>query len=169
MDALTNLGIETWSLVLHLVNIFLLVVILTWILYKPIFAFLEKRQNVIKASIHEAETLKSEFEKKLQEMKKKQEQMRTDFEEQMDKGKKELESKRTELIEDMEEKRQSMLSDAKRDIDARKDGLVKEAEKEMILAMGKIIEAVIGDVADQKAVEKSIENEWNAFLTPHQS
>ncbi|MBL4694170.1 ATP synthase F0 subunit B [Candidatus Gracilibacteria bacterium] len=63
MDKLASLGIDLWSMVLYLGNTAVLMVVLIYLLYKPINKFLEKRQKEITDSIDEAQKLQEKFQK----------------------------------------------------------------------------------------------------------
>ena len=68
MEGLANLGINTQSLIIYIVNFGILVLVLNRYLFKPLAGFLDKRQNNIKQSLEEANTIQVEFQKKLDEI-----------------------------------------------------------------------------------------------------
>ena len=46
MDQLSNLGIDPWNMLLYLANTGVLLVILTYFLYKPILKFIDERRKI---------------------------------------------------------------------------------------------------------------------------
>ena len=51
MDGLSKLGINLGHVVFYLVNTGLLLTVLTYVLYKPILRFLDKRRDQIRRSV----------------------------------------------------------------------------------------------------------------------
>lgn len=168
MGALDSLGINLWSVLLHFVNIFSLVIILTFVLYKPLLKFLNERKSKITDSIEEIENLKTEFDEKLTEMKTERETLVHNFQEQMEKGQKELAEQKALLISEMQITREKLLDETQNALQDQKDKLVENVQKEVLSAMQKIVLTVLKAQMNEGTINQSIEDQWKKHLT-HQS
>ena len=65
MEALEKLGINPMSILLYLINLGSVLLVLTYLLYKPVLGFLDKRRKQISDSIQEAEILRDKFDSTL--------------------------------------------------------------------------------------------------------
>ncbi len=160
MDAFSNLGIEWWSVLLYLVNIFLLVAVLTWILYKPVVKIMDQRRKTIADSMEEAERLKQSFEETAASMKQEKKEMQVRFDLEMKAGKKALEEEKKKLIAEIEAKRVSVHAE----LDQERERLVSEVKKELLTSMEKMVIAVIGDVASKEAVSHSAKETFDSLF-----
>lgn len=159
MNAFSNLGIEWWSVVLYLVNIFLLVAILTWVLYKPVIAIMDKRRKTIQDSIEEAEQLKLSFEKTQRELEEEKREMRKRLDEEMKAGKRELEEQKRALVEEMEKK----SAQFERELAERRENLLAEVRGDLLAQVESVVVRVMGDVASAEDVQKSARKAFDSI------
>lgn len=165
MDALAKVGIDLWSVLLYLVNTALLVGVLTYLLYKPVLGFLDKRRNAIKESLDEAEELKRAFEAKTAEMHQAEIEMRASFEKELAQGRQYIEEMKATLSADMQKEKDALLQKAAADISQEKEKLYSNVRKEVLATMEKVIFTVLENRVSQDIVEKSVEEEWDRFTS----
>jgi len=167
MDAFANLGINWISMLQYLVNILLLVVVLWVLLYKPILQIIDKRRQTIAGSVEEAETLKTEFEKKLASMEAEKKALHVRLEEEAKKASDEIIATKNQLLQEMQQKRQELMEQTAKDIEEVKATLVQKVENEVLDAMKRIVVDILRQPEHANVVEKSIQEEWSAFKTNH--
>ena len=163
MEKLASLGIDVWSMVLYLGNTGLLLVVLTYLLYKPINEFLEKRQKEITDSIDEAQKLQERFEKELEKSHAERQKVEADLRGELAKLQKFTEQKRAELVADMETARTTMLQKAQVEIDKKKENLIEEAEDEIKNLMTKIILEIVENKVPENVINESIQSAWKKY------
>lgn len=160
MDQLANLGIDLRSIVLYLVNTGVLLVVLTYLLYKPLFKFIDERRFKIERSIDEAQKLRDEFAEKLEEGEKAKAKVEAELREELANMQRFTEQKRTELIKEMDEKKTDMIQKAQMEIDKKKDALLKEAEGEVKRLMTAIILDVVENKVPEDVIQSSVKDAW---------
>lgn len=163
MDKLLGLGIDPWSMLLYLLNTGLLLVVLTYFLYRPIQKFIDDRRQKIINNIEEAKRLQEEFEKKLEESEKKRFQVESELKEEMRKLHKFIDEKRAELTAEMDKTRSEMMAKAHKEIETRKENLIKEAEKEIKVIMTKIILNIVENKVPENVIDESINSAWKQY------
>ncbi len=163
MDKLLSLGIDPWSILLYLLNTGLLLIVLTYLLYKPILKFLDQRKKQIIDSIEESQRLQETFEKKLEESESKRKATELELKEDINNLHKFTEEKRKELVAEMEEARSEMMKKTQIEIDQRKEALIKEAEQEVKALMTRIILDIVENKVPEKVIEESIESSWKQY------
>lgn len=167
MNPLDSLGISGWSVLLHLVNIFSLVVVMTVVLYKPLLQFMTARRTRIEGSIEEIEQLKKDFDEKVANMKEEREMLVQSFQEQMVRGKKDLEDQRTALVTDMNAAREKMMMDTQRDLGLQRERFLSEVQQGVLGAMQRIVVSVVRDTVDEGTVRASIAERWKQEIERH--
>lgn len=165
MDALPKLGIDFISIGLYLLNIGVLVALLSWLLYKPLLKFLDERKYLIVNNIQEADLLKSEFQKKLNEMQQEKEEAAEKIRTQMHQVQEAMEKKQIELLAAMEDERTRILSEARAQVEEEKKAILKAAEKETIETMQKIVFYVLQNKVPSEVVESSVKDAWKAYTS----
>lgn len=160
MDKLANLGIDLRSIVLYLANTGVLLVVLTYLLYKPIFKFIDERRHKIESSIDEAQRLRDEFAKRLEESEKAKDAVEATLREELANMQRFTEQKRAELTKEMDEKRVDMLQKAQMEIDKKKDALLKDAEAEVKRLMTAIILDVVENKVPEDVIQASVKDAW---------
>ena len=160
MDKLLSLGIDPWSMLVYLVNTGVLLVILTYFLYKPILKFIDQRRQQIIDNIEEAKNLQKGFEEKLAQGEAKRKETEETLKEEIDKLKKYTEEKKKKLLTEMEQARSDIMQKAREEIDAKKASLIKDAQNEVVKLMTKIILEIVENKVPENVIQESIESSW---------
>lgn len=163
MEGLATLGIDPLSILLYLLNTGLLLVVLIYVLYKPILRYLDERRDQIRRSVHEAQILKEELDKKSAEAQEASQKAEETLKREMENLRKFTEEKRAELTAEMEAARTEMLSKADADITRRKEELLKDAEKATVDLIKKIVLHIVQNKVPEEVVEASIKDAWKQF------
>lgn len=163
MDKLASLGIDVWSMVLYLLNTGVLLVVLVYLLYKPINQFLEKRQKQITDSIDEAQKLQEKFEKELEKSHAEREKTESELRDELSKLQKFTDQKRAELVAEMEQAKAAMMQKAQNEIDKKKDNLIKDAEGDIKELMTKIILEIVENKVPEDVINDSIQSAWKKY------
>lgn len=165
MEALSKLGIDFVSVGLYLLNIGVLLALLTWILYKPLLKLTDERKNLIIGNINEADQLKSEFQKKLEEMRQEKEEASRVIREQMDQMQSMLQQKETALVTEIEAEKAKMFTEARAQIEQEKAGILKAAEEETIKTMQKVVFYVLQNKVPAEVIETSVKEAWQQYTS----
>ena len=163
MEQLASLGIDVWSMVLYLGNTAVLIVVLIYLLYKPMNKFLEERQKQITDSIDEAQKLQEKFEKELEKSHAEREKVESELRGELSKLQQFTEQKRTELVAEMGEARTKMMKKAQDEIDKKKESLIKDAEGEIKELMTKIILEIVENKVPEDVINDSIKSAWKNY------
>ncbi len=163
MEGLAKLGIDPFSILLYLLNTGLLLVVLTYVLYKPILRYLDERRDQIRSSVEEAQLLKVELDKKSIEAAEASKNAEETLKREMENLRKFTEEKRAELTAEMETARNEMLAKADADITRRNNELMKEAEKATMDLIKKVVLHIVQNKVPEEVVEASIKDSWKQF------
>ena len=165
MEGLAKLGIDPFSILLYLLNTGLLLVVLIYVLYKPILRYLDERRDQIRSSVEEAQLLKVELDKKSVEAAEASKKAEETLKREMENLRKFTEEKRAELTAEMESARNEMLAKADADITRRHNELMKEAEKATMDLIKKVGLHIVQNKVPEEVVEASIKDSWKQFNT----
>jgi F-type H+-transporting ATPase subunit b len=163
MDKLAGLGIDPWSMLLYLMNVGVVLVVLMYFLYKPLMKFVNERQAQIKSSINESQKLKEEFEKQSEKLKKDRKEAEATLKGEIENLKTFTDKKRAELTAEMESARSTMMQKAEKEIEAKKDNLIKDAEEELKQIMAKIILEIVQNKVPEDVIQDSIKSAWGNY------
>lgn len=163
MEGLAKLGIDPMSILLYLLNTGLLLIVLIYVLYKPILKFLDARRDQIRRSVEEAQILKEELDKKSDEAEKASRHAEETLKREMENLRKFTEEKRAELTAEMENARTELLRKADEDITRRKADILKDAEKSTVELIKKIVLHIVQNKVPEEVVEASIKDAWKQF------
>lgn len=163
MEAFAKLGINWMSVVTYIINIGVLILVLTYVLYKPLLKFLDERRKQITDSIHEAEVLRREFSKQMAENEATQKSTEHKLREEMDNLRKFTEEKRAQLISEMEAARSEMMIKSEAEIEKKKAGLIKDAEQQILNTMKKIILDIVQHKIPENVIQESIKEGWKQY------
>lgn len=163
MDKLQNLGIDPWSMLVYLLNTGVVIVVLTYYLYKPILKFIDKRRDQIIKSIDESKHLQETFEQKLEESEKKRHKVEAELKEELNNLHKFTEEKRKELIAEMEKTRTELMQKSHKEIEEKKAALIIEAEKEVKALMTRIILDIVENKVPENVIKESISSGWKQY------
>jgi F-type H+-transporting ATPase subunit b len=163
MDGLSKLGIDPLSILLYLLNTGLLLIVLIYVLYKPILRYLDERRDQIRRSVHEAQILKEELDKKSVEAEEASKKAEETLKREMENLRKFTEEKRAELTAEMEAARAEMLAKADADITRRKMEILQDAEKATMDLIKKVVLHIVQNKVPGDVVEASIKDSWKQF------
>lgn len=161
MDALKNLGIDAWGIVLYLVNFGLLAFVLTKLLYKPIFKTLDERSRSIKENLDEAERLKVEFQSEMARHAKESENMLKQMQLELTQARAQAEDRAKALIAEAEAKREELIAKAYADVAAMKGRVVAEVERELLQKIEQIAATSMRESVSDKELSKNVERAWD--------
>lgn len=163
MDALEKLGINPMSILLYLINLASVLLIMTYLLYKPILGFIDKRRKEISDSIKEAQILRDEFDKTLEKSEKEKKELEKKFRDEMAGLKKFTEEKKAELNREMESARAEMMAKAQVEIDEKKAAIMKEAEAATMQLIKKVILEIVQNKVPEQVIQESIKEAWHHY------
>ncbi len=163
MEGLSKLGIEPLSILIYLVNTGLLLVVLTYVLYKPVIRFIDARRKQISDSVDEARLLKEELDKKAAEVAETQARFEAELKKERESLRKFAEERRSQLEAEMTTARTEMLQKAQEEIDARKGELMKDVEKSLLELMKKIVLEVVQHKVPEDVIQASIHDAWKSY------
>lgn len=160
MEGLSNLGIDLKSILFYIINIGFLIVVLWYLLYDPILNVLSKRQKTISDTIDEANKLKTQFEKEIVEMDRKQQAAQAELKSELEKMEQFIEKRKTQLTAEMEEERLKMLDKATKEIEKRKAELISTAEKQLLEIIKKIVLEIVHNKVPADVIQGSVSEAW---------
>lgn len=163
MDKLLTLGIDPMAMVVYLANTGLVIIVLTKLLYKPVLKILDKRRDIIKNSIEEAQNMQKAFEEKVERLEKEKKETEERLKGEVEKMHKFAEEKKKELMAEMEASRASMLKKTQEEIEAKKEGLMKEVEQDVKMLMAKIILDIVENKVPEDVIQESIGSSWKQY------
>lgn len=163
MEAFSKLGIDFVSIGLYLLNTGVLVAIIAYFAVNPILGFLDKRISHIEGNINEADTLKSEFQKKLAQMQQEQDDSSRKIKEQVETTKQTLEAQKLALEETAHKEKEKLLAEARLLIGDEKAQLLKSAEQDTLTLIQKILFDVLENKVPKEAIEASVLESWKHY------
>lgn len=163
MEGLKNLGIDGWSVLIYLVNFGILLSVLTYFLYRPILDFLDKRRDEVAKRLGEAEKIKAEFEKKLQEMEAEKEKVQAKLQDEMQQMKKFIGEERAKLVKEMEQEREKMVTKTNAELAERREKLISSVEKDLLGLMKKVVLHIVTNEIPADVVENSVNKAWKQY------
>ena len=163
MEGLANLGINIQSLIIYIVNFGILVLVLNRYLFKPLAGFLDKRQNNIKHSLEEANTIQVEFQKKLNEIQEEKVLVEKKLNQELSNLRSFVESKRTEMLKEIEQQRSEMISKAQNEVDEMKMDAFESSRDDLNKFIKIALFKIVSENISEDAINKSFESSWNQF------
>jgi F-type H+-transporting ATPase subunit b len=143
MEILNVFGIEWKLIAIQMINFGLLLFILYRYAYKPLFALVEKRQQIINRGLEDAEHIKQERAMLVQEVSQVMHEAREKGSGIVSNLRKDGEDRSREIVSDAEHKAQAILYAAEMKAKAETDFILKQTEKElaklMVLGAEKIL------------------------------
>ncbi len=161
MDVLSKLGIDLMGVAMYLVNFGIIILILAKFVYKPVLNALDKRREMIKSNLEEAEHLKQKFEHEMKARDAESKKMMAEMQAQMNAARVEAERRASELVLEAEEHRKRLMAEAREQIQALKDNLTKEVEQDIITRMERTVSDVLKNKVPKDAIQKSVRESWD--------
>lgn len=163
MEVFAKFGLDPRSLFIYLGNMGVMLVLLIYFFYKPVLKYLDERREKISSSVHEAENLKIEFEKKVEEMRLEKEATQRNLKDEIERLKQYTETKRAELLREMELERTRMIESTQAQLAEQSRQMLKDVEKRMKDLMKKILLEILSHKVPENVVQESIEESWQKF------
>jgi F-type H+-transporting ATPase subunit b len=163
MEGLSNLGIDLKSILFYIINIGFLIVVLWYFLYDPILKVLSNRQKTISDTIDEANKLKTQFEKEMVEMERKQQAAQAELKSELEKMEQFIEKRKAQLNAEMEEERAKMLEKTSKEIEKRKAELISATEKQLLEVIKKIILEIVHNKVPANVIQESVNDAWQRY------
>ncbi|MFA5854870.1 MAG: hypothetical protein WC846_01075 [Candidatus Gracilibacteria bacterium] len=163
MEGLSSLGIDPLSILIYIVNTGLLIVVLVYVLYKPILKFLDSRRDRIRESVEEAQILKEELTKKAEEARAAEAHFEAQLKKETENLRKFGEEKRAQMEAEMATLRTEMLRKANEEIEVRKNELIKEVEETLLQLMKKVVLDTVKNRVPEEVVMESIRDAWKQY------
>ncbi len=159
-----NVGLMVWTLLLFLVSMY----ILSKLAFPRISAALDKRQHAIEESIDHAEKVRHEADELLEEYRERLKEARQQAQEIIDRARKAAEAHEREVGEDAKAKRDQLMEQTRRDIEAETKRAIQEIRREVadltILATEKVTRKTLTDDDQRRLVEDALsELDFNAL------
>ncbi|MDO8649118.1 MAG: F0F1 ATP synthase subunit B [Candidatus Peregrinibacteria bacterium] len=167
MELINTLGIDVGLLITQALNFGLLLIVLTYLLYKPILRVIDDRKERVRKSIEDAKHLEvsvKEMEKtrvaRLQEMDR-------EAKEFLEAAKKQAEASKKEIVDRAQREVDQLLEKGKMQLESERKKLLSDLQKTVsdlsVTLASKILEREFSD-ADQQRLLASIEKEVPALL-----
>jgi F-type H+-transporting ATPase subunit b len=164
MEALSQLGIDLWSVLLYLVNFGFILWVLTRYVYKPLMKYVDERRETIKNNVNEAEELRQTFESKMKEQEERLAAESAEAQEKLTGAKKFAKQEAKGIITDAQAQRDSILTDANVQANAIKGGILDEAQAATKARIMAVVQAVLEGGLPEETVKQSVETEWKKLV-----
>lgn len=164
MDALQNLGIDGWGIVLYLGNFGLLILLMHRYVYRPLVKMLDKRRETIKTNVEEAERLRKTLASEKAEEEKLREKREAELEHRIREVKKTVKEQAKTVLQDAEAQREAILTQASAQANRTIDGALSEAEEETKKRIKAVALAVLDGGVPESEVEKSVSESWKRLV-----
>ncbi|WP_129599344.1 F0F1 ATP synthase subunit B [Anaerophilus nitritogenes] len=153
-------SVQGWTLVMNLVNVFILYIVLKKILFKPVKEFMDNRQNNITQSIEEAQrknkqadAIKLEYEQRLLALEQEGREIIKD-------ASKKAEDRANHIVDEAKEEAQRMIKRAQEEIKKENEKATHTLKDEMtsliMMAASKIIDKELKEEDHQKLIQEFI-------------
>ena len=145
-----KLGIEPSLFIAQLINFTIIMVLLNWLMYKPILGMLEKRKKKIQEGLELTEKMRLEFVKMDEKKAKLMEEARGDALKLIDEAKKQAKSEEHVILEETRKKSDDMIEKAKREIAELKLSMDKQVRHEAVALAVEMTKRLLGNVMSKE-------------------
>lgn len=156
------LGINFKLIIAQIINFSLLLVVLNYLLYKPVVKMLSERREKIKKGLEDADTAKKSLEKAHQAVQTIKEQSKEEINQIFKEGKEQASLEATEIQQKAQATAAEILKNAEAEAKRLKEQSLKDAQSEIAslvtLAVEKIVNTDLSAEEKKKLVQKSVEN-----------
>ena len=160
-------GIDATKILLHLLNFAILVIGLTFLLYKPILKFIKKRQEDIQNSIDKGEKMQAEADEKKSEYVQKLAEAEAEAADIKAAAERESEVRAKEVIDKAKEDAKAIKANAETEADKLKKEVLADAKNQIadavITLAENIVERELSIEDDRRIIDKRID-EWSEKL-----
>jgi F-type H+-transporting ATPase subunit b len=151
-----NVGLMIWTLVVFLIALFTL----RKYVYPVIAAQLDRRAEAIAEEIDQADRMKQESEKILDEYRERLKEARVQAEQIIDRARKAAEAHEREATEESKAKREQMMEQTRREIEAETRRAIEEIRREVadltIMATEKVTRKILTADDQQRLVQEAL-------------
>jgi F-type H+-transporting ATPase subunit b len=163
---LNKLGIDAPSLIAFLINFFILLGLLTLVLYKPVIRMLDQRSAKIKESLEQAERMKQESVRAEETVKAEIEAGRREGQALMNQAAQTAEKLKGEARAEARQEAEALIAKARIEIDREREESVNQLRQEFADLAILAAEKVIGQSLDKKAHQQLIDKVLEEGLAP---
>jgi F-type H+-transporting ATPase subunit b len=163
---LDKLGIDVPSLVAFFINFFILLGLLTLVLYKPVIRMLDQRSAKIKESLEQAERMKQESVRAEETVKAEIEAGRREGQALMNQAAQTAEKLKGEARAEARQEAEALIAKARIEIDREREESVNQLRQEFADLAILAAEKVIGQSLDKKAHQQLIDKVLEEGLAP---
>jgi len=163
---LNKLGIDAPSLIAFLINFFILLGLLTLVLYKPVMRMLDQRSAKIKESLEQAERMKQESVRAEETVKAEIEAGRREGQALMNQAAQTAEKLKGEARAEARQEAEALIAKARIEIDREREESVNQLRQEFADLAILAAEKVIGQSLDKKAHQQLIDKVLEEGLAP---
>lgn len=146
-------GLSFWTILIF----FLLVLILSRFVWKPILKRLDEREEKIRKDIEDAQNMRQEAEKYKIEIEKKLAQINKESEEILKKIRYEANTEKEKILEKAQAQADLILENARKEIEALKKQAEKDLESRVVDISAMISKKVLAEIVDKKIEERIVE------------
>jgi len=145
-----KLGIEPSLFIAQVVNFAIIMILLNWLLYKPILGMLEKRKKKIQEGLELTEKMRLEWEKMDEKKTRFMESARIDAFKLIDEAKKQVKGEEHVILEETRKKSDDMTQKAKREIAELKLSMEKQVRHEAVSLAVEMTKRILGNVMSKE-------------------
>ncbi|MDG1950642.1 MAG: ATP synthase F0 subunit B [bacterium] len=165
MEALQNLGIDGWGLVLYLVNFGVLLVVLQRYVFRPLLAFIDKRREEISTNVNAAETMRATLESERAKEVSTREAREAELETRVRSVKQVAREEAKKTLADAESQREAILSQARVAADQAIGGAMDEAQEQMLERIQTVVMHVLKEEVSEETVRESVKKSWSKLAS----
>ena len=145
-----------WTLLGQTINFVIFVVILYYLIYRPVGRILKQRKEEQEAELRKAQELRAEAEKQQAEVEKRERELTDSRDGILEEARARAEQERKEILKSAEDKARAKLERFRRVMQQERDDLLAKVSAELRKAILQIANAIVG--ADMKALnDRAIE------------
>lgn len=156
------LGINFKLIIAQIINFSLLLIILNYLLYKPVVKMLSERKEKIRKGLEDADAAKKSLEKAHQAVQTIKEQSKEEINQIFKEGKDQANLEAAQIQQKAQLTATEIIKNAEAEAKRLKEQSLKEAQNEIAslvtLAVDKIINSDLSEEEKKKLVQKSIQN-----------
>ncbi len=145
-----KLGIEPSLFVAQLLNFAIIMILLNWLMYKPIIGMLEKRKKKIQEGLELTEKMQLEWGKMDEKRAKLMDEARIDALTLIDEAKGQAKSEEHVVLEETRKKSDDMIEKAKREIAELKVSMDKQVRREAVSLAVEMTKRILGNVMSKE-------------------
>ncbi len=161
MSILNGLGIDLWALLVYLVNFGIIVLVLSRFVYRPLLNFTNKRRDLIRQNISEAEELKKKFGEELRAKEEETKALLGVMHKEITTAKEHAQRRAEELITEAQKERSRLLIETEKEINTLKTDIYRQVESDIKVRIEKILLLILGTNIPPEVVKRSVEEAWS--------